>query len=114
MPTPLGDSGQRLCQWMFKDSGGGPGTGLTEADKEVFDELRSQTGAMISGRRLYDITRGWRCTSTCAGVCFAAAHIHGPEAGYRFGSDRGSPNHGSTLLSKRVMAQIRSPVRVRT
>ena len=30
------------------------------------------------------------------------------------GSDRGSPNHGSTLLSKRVMAQIRSPVRVRT
>jgi hypothetical protein len=35
-------------------------------------------------------------------------------AGYRLGSDRGSPNHGSTLLSKRVMAQIRSPVRVRT
>ncbi|HEY3262537.1 MAG TPA: ABC transporter permease [Pseudonocardiaceae bacterium] len=36
------------------------------------------------------------------------------EAGYRLGIDRGSPNHGSTLLSKRVMAQIRSPVRVRT
>jgi hypothetical protein len=36
------------------------------------------------------------------------------EAAYRLGSDRGSPNHGSTLLSKRVMAQIRSPVRVRT
>ena len=34
--------------------------------------------------------------------------------GYRLGSDRGSPNHGSTLFSKRVMAQIRSPVRVRT
>jgi len=33
---------------------------------------------------------------------------------YRLGSDRGSPNQGSTLLSKRVMAQIRSPVRVRT
>ena len=33
---------------------------------------------------------------------------------YRLGSDRGSPNHGSTLLSKRVMAEIRSPVRVRT
>ena len=27
---------------------------------------------------------------------------------YRLGSDRGSPNHGRTLLSKRVMAQIRS------
>jgi hypothetical protein len=37
-----------------------------------------------------------------------------PEGGYRFGSDRGSPNQGSTLLSKRVIAQIRSPVRVMT
>ena len=36
------------------------------------------------------------------------------RTGYRLGSDRGSPNHGSTLLSKRVMAQTRSPVRVRT
>jgi hypothetical protein len=35
-------------------------------------------------------------------------------ASYRLGSDRGSPNHGSTLASKRVMAQIRSPARVRT
>src|SRR6266545_3598575 len=34
--------------------------------------------------------------------------------GYRLGSDRGSPNAASTLLSKRVMAQIRSPARVRT
>jgi catechol 2,3-dioxygenase-like lactoylglutathione lyase family enzyme len=35
-------------------------------------------------------------------------------AGYRLGRDRGSPNDGSTVFSKRVMAQIRSPVRVRT
>jgi hypothetical protein len=35
-------------------------------------------------------------------------------AGYRLGSDRGSPNHGSTLASKRVMAQIWSPARVST
>jgi hypothetical protein len=34
--------------------------------------------------------------------------------GYRPGSDRGSPNHGSTLASKRVMAQIWSPARVST
>ena len=51
---------------------------------------------------------------TFAGVCCAAMPIQRSEAGYRLGSDRGSPNHGSTLLSKRVMAQIRSPVRVRT
>ena len=33
---------------------------------------------------------------------------------YRLGSDRGSPNHGSTVFSKRVIAQISSPARVRT
>jgi hypothetical protein len=35
-------------------------------------------------------------------------------AGYRLGSDRGSPNHGSTLASKRVMPQIWPPARVST
>src|SRR5215475_3323651 len=33
---------------------------------------------------------------------------------YRLGSERGSPNHGSTLASKRVMPQIRPPARVST
>jgi hypothetical protein len=36
------------------------------------------------------------------------------EASYRSGSDRGSSNQGSTLFSKRVRAQIRSPARVGT
>ena len=36
------------------------------------------------------------------------------RAGYRAGSDRGSPNQGSTLVSKRVTEQIRSPASVRT
>jgi hypothetical protein len=54
------------------------------------------------------------CTGTSAGVCFADGHLHRSEAGYRLGSDRGSPNDGSTLFSKRVMAQIRSLERVRT
>src|SRR6478609_9149856 len=44
----------------------------------------------------------------------AAAHYRCSKAGHRAGSDRGSPNHGSTLASKRVMAQIRSPARVST
>ena len=37
-----------------------------------------------------------------------------PAAGYRLGSDGGSPNRGSTLVSKRVIALIRSPARVMT
>jgi hypothetical protein len=35
-------------------------------------------------------------------------------AGYGLRSERGSPNEGKTLFSKRVRVQIRSPVRVRT
>jgi hypothetical protein len=46
--------------------------------------------------------------------CFADAQIHRVDAGYRLGSDRGSPKDGSVLFSKRVMPQIRSPVRVST
>ena len=38
----------------------------------------------------------------------------GRELNYQSGSDRGSPNLERTLFSKRVMAQIWSPVRVRT
>src|SRR5215469_5013804 len=44
----------------------------------------------------------------------AAAHYRCSKAGHRAGSERGSPNHGSTLASKRVMPQIRSPARVST
>jgi len=46
--------------------------------------------------------------------CFAAAHYRCSKAGYRAGSERGSPNHGSTLASKRVMAQIWPAARVST
>ena len=45
-------------------------------------------------------------SGTSAGVCAAAARVRRlGEAGYRLGSDRGSPNHGNTAASKRVMAQ---------
>src|SRR6516165_10448099 len=44
----------------------------------------------------------------------AAAHYRCSRAGHRAGSDRGSPDHASTLASKRVMAQIRPPARVST
>src|SRR5712692_7638696 len=52
---------------------------------------------------------GWSLlrTSPCRTSCSARAASPWPGAGYRLGSDRGSPNDGSTLLSKRVMAQIR-------
>jgi dihydrofolate reductase len=57
----LGDGGERLHEWLFA-GGGAPGEGLTAADQEVFDDLRSTSGAMLTGRRLYDITHGWQGT----------------------------------------------------
>ncbi len=49
---------------------GGPG-----ACREVFDELRGETGAMISGRRLYDITYGWSGSHPFAGIpVFVVTH----------------------------------------
>ena len=71
--NPLGDGGQRLHQWMF--AGGEPGAGLAGAGREVFDELRGEPGAMISGRRLYDITCGWSGSHPFAGIpVFVVTH----------------------------------------
>ena len=61
------------------------------------------------GRATADIS------STTLGRPKRASHDRGPRVAiYRAGSDRGSPNHGSTLLSKRVIAQIWSPATVST
>ena len=66
--NPLGDGGEQLHQWMSGGGEGGPGEGQTGVDKDIFDELRSDTGAMISGRRLYDITHGWNGAHPFGGV----------------------------------------------
>ena len=74
--------------------------------------LAGRCGPWASGRhscfraRVRSPSRGRRRNSL--GACSL------PMAGYRLGSERGSPNHGSTLASKRVMPQIRSPARVST
>ena len=55
-------------------------------------------------------SRSLRCGRTRSARAASMAR----EAGYRPGSERGSPNHGSTLASKRVMPQIWPPARVST
>ena len=56
---------------------------------------------IITGTSRYASSRaGW--DDTCSRV------------GYRLGSERGSPNHESALLSNRVMARMRSPTTVST
>ena len=49
----------RLHEWMFAGPRGSLGEELPTPDQQIFNELRAVTGAMICGRRLYDITHGW-------------------------------------------------------
>jgi len=45
--NPLGDAGGRLHDWMFADK--------TDADGEVLDEVYATTGAILMGRRMFDV-----------------------------------------------------------
>jgi dihydrofolate reductase len=66
--NPLGDGGERLHEWMFAGNRTGHGEGLSVANKVALDDLRSAAGAMIAGRRLYDITRGWNGAHPFGGI----------------------------------------------
>src|SRR5271170_4367304 len=66
--------------------------------------LRRNMGGILLGT-----TPAWPYARSSRHLPSVREVSNGSEAGYRLGSDRGSPNHGSTLLSKRVIAQIRSP-----
>ena len=63
--SPLGDGGERLLAWY---SGGGteyrlPGTEMvfkvSPQSAELLRETRRTTGALVTGRRTFDITKGW-------------------------------------------------------
>lgn len=59
---PLGDQGDILQAWMFsgdQTSRTNSFFKLSSIDKDVFDSASEQTGAMIVGRRTYDIVNGW-------------------------------------------------------
>ncbi|QTM98242.1 dihydrofolate reductase [Sediminibacillus dalangtanensis] len=60
--SPLGDDGDILHAWMFsgdKTSEVNPFFKLSQIDRNVFDLAAKKTGAMIVGRRTYDIVKGW-------------------------------------------------------
>ncbi|OZU89620.1 hypothetical protein CIL03_00295 [Virgibacillus indicus] len=68
---PLGEGGTELHSWLF--SGDKPSKHndffqLSELNREVYDEAVDQTGAMIVGRRTYDLVNGWEGSHPVAGV----------------------------------------------
>ena len=61
--TPLGDGGEALFAWM----GSGPERNRVDrwlcppdASMQVVEEWKTDTGAMVSGRRTFDIAGGWK------------------------------------------------------
>lgn len=70
--NPLGDGGMRLFEWYFdgdtpsryyaaaaKRGVRVPEFRLSRISAQVFDEGIAQCGAIVTGRRTYDITNGW-------------------------------------------------------
>jgi dihydrofolate reductase len=60
--NPLGDGGEALFEWMHVNSeayGTRDFINPPEASREVVDEWYEAGGAIISGRRTFDIANGW-------------------------------------------------------
>jgi dihydrofolate reductase len=77
---PLGEGGERLFQWY---SGGDtalplPGTDMvfqvSRASAELLREEWDMLGAMVVGRRTFDITGGWHGHPPGGGPCFVVTH----------------------------------------
>ncbi|MFA9458453.1 dihydrofolate reductase family protein [Halalkalibacter sp. AB-rgal2] len=59
---PLGDQGEILQRWMFSGDIASQTNDffkLSTINKNIFDSAAEKTGAMIVGRRTYDIVNGW-------------------------------------------------------
>ncbi len=60
---PLGEGGERLHQWLYdlaswRERHGLTG-GKTDTDAEVLEESFKNTGAVVVGRRMFDVANGW-------------------------------------------------------
>lgn len=86
----LGDDGEVLHYWVFGGpwtSGERPTTQATGVDKQVLDEAMHAGGAVVVGRRMYDITNGWGGSSPF-GPCIVVTHRveeqPDPASGFEF------------------------------
>ena len=101
---PLGRGGERLFTWM----GAGPESNRLErrltppdASKVVMDEWMTESGAILSGRRTFDIANGWKDGHPIDAPIFVVTHqapTHGewsPRVSFvTEGVERVVPIHG--------------------
>ncbi len=77
---PLGDGGERLFQWYSSGDTAFPLPGtdmvfkISRASAELLQEEWDTIGAMVAGRRMFDIANAWRGNPPGGGPCFIVTH----------------------------------------
>ena len=76
---PLGDGGERLFAWYFSgdvdyEMPGGPPFRLSAVSAELLREVHPTLGALVTGRRTFDITNGWGGTPPSGVPAFVVTH----------------------------------------
>src|SRR5690625_1398640 len=80
---PLGDGGEAIQSWLFsgdQSSYYNDFFKLSSINREVFDESIPNTGAMIVGRRTFDIVNGWEGSHPIQGVPIIVVTHEVPES----------------------------------
>jgi len=76
----LGDGGERLFQWYYSGDTDFPLPGtdmvfkISRASAELLREEWATIGAMVAGRRMFDIARAWGGNPPGGGPCFIVTH----------------------------------------
>lgn len=86
---PLGEGGMRLFDWYFGGDTeinipGAPPMKMSKQSAEAFQEGTKSLGAMICGRRMFDIAGAWGGTPP-GSPCFVVTH-HPPQEWIKEGS----------------------------
>jgi dihydrofolate reductase len=76
----LGDGGDRLFQWYYSGDTDFPLPGtdmvfkISRASAELLQQEWGSLGAMVAGRRMFDIAHGWGGNPPGGGPCFIVTH----------------------------------------
>lgn len=78
--NPLGDGGKKLFEWYFSGdtayimAGNVPEFRVSSASAEVLAQATQSIGAMVAGRRMFDISNAWQGRPPGDGPCFIVTH----------------------------------------
>jgi dihydrofolate reductase len=76
----MGDGGMRLFDWYYSGDVAMPLPGtdmefkISQASADLLTEEWSKLGAMVAGRRMFDIAHGWGGNPPGGGPCFIVTH----------------------------------------